>query len=362
VRGATRIQVITIQALAGAATAGALGLLLGVLWPGSEGSWGETLRTPWWLALVAAALDALQVRPPAVRTQVPAYWGRIFDARLVALLYGARLGVGPLTMLPTWLWWAAVVLGAAEGPWPSALVGATFAVTRTLTSWLAGEVTVRRGPATVHRLDAKVRLAAAVLVAALALAACSDGDGDRDTAEEGRGASSDDPTPTLELEPTTTTTTTPETEALDDLLLTDPLPGFELDGGGPLDLDAAAAAETDPDAERALLETRGFVAGTERRFRDGDRVVYLASYEFTDGAGAAAYLVDGTEHVTARGADQFDVPLDGAVGFTTVDPDGFTAHAVAYTSGARWFLVLVGAPDASLTTQHAIDLATRQSG
>jgi hypothetical protein len=350
VRGAIRFQVIAIQALAGAATAGALGLAVGAAW-----QWD----TPWWLALVGALLDVLRVRPPSVRAQVPAYWGRIFDARTVALLYGARLGIGPLTILPTWLWWAALLLGASEGPWPSALVGATFAVTRTLTSWAAGEVTTRTGPQRVHALDGRVRFAAALLVAAVALASCSDGDGDEPARSE--PAADADETPTIELEPTTTTTTTPETEALDDLLLTSTIEGFERDGGGPLDLDAAAATEVDPEAERALLETRGFVAGVERRFRDDERVVYLASYEFRDEGSAAAYLVDGSETLTARDADVFDVPLDGAVGFTTVDPDGFTAHAIAYTRGARWFLVLVGSPDASLGPDVAIELATRQA-
>ena len=346
-RGATRIQVIAVQALAGAATAALLGLAMGVVWP-----WD----TPWWVALVAAALDAARVRPPSVRTQVPAYWGRIFDARVVALLYGARLGIGPLTILPTWLWWAALVLGASEGPWPSALVGVTFALSRTLTSWVAGEVTTRHGPARVHALDARVRLAAALVVAAVALAACSDDD--PDVAKE-RG---EPPATSIVLEPSTTTTTTPEEGELDALLLDDPLPGFEAGPSGPLDLDAAAAAE-DPEAERALLETRGFVAGAERRFLDGDRIVYLAVYEFADAAGAAAYLVDGAETLAARAAEPFDVvEVDGAVGFTTVDPDGFTAHAVAYTRGPHWFLVLVGAPDASLTSEQAIAVARRQSG
>jgi hypothetical protein len=211
----------------------------------------------------------------------------------------------------------------------------------------------------VHALDTKVRLMAAVIVAAVALTACSSSGDDAPRADD--GAAEEDGVPTIELEPTTTTTTTPETDALDDLLLTSTIEGFEPDGGGPLDLDAAAETEVDADAERALLETRGFVTGVERRFRDGERVVYLASYEFRDTGQAAAYLVDGSETLAARDADPIDVPLDGAVGFTTVDPDGFTAHAVAYTRGTRWFLVLVGSPDASLGPDAAIELATRQA-
>lgn len=355
-RGATRIQVITLQAAAGVLSAGVLGLAVGALWPAA---WDA----PAWLALVATALDAVRVPPPSVRRQVPAYWGRIFDARTVAVLYGARLGIGPLTILPTWLWWAALVAGAAEGPWTSAFVGATYAVVRTIVSWLAGEVTTRRGPSGVHRLDGRVRLGVAMAVVAVALAACSDGDPDEPGDERpSRSSSTSTSARELELEPTTTTTTTPEEAALEALLLDDVgLEGFGEGPGGPLDLEAAAQAESDPEAERALLRTRRFVGGFERRFlNEEEHVVYLAVYEFAEGGDAAAYLVDGTETLTARAAEPFDVPIDGAVGFTTVE-EGFTAHFVAFTRGPRWFLVLVGSPAGERTADEAIALAARQA-
>ena len=74
---------------------------------------------------VALLLDLLRVRPPSVRRQVPQAWTRLFSLRTAALLYGARLGVGPLTILNTWLWWPAVLLG---GP----IAGAVFGAVRVL--------------------------------------------------------------------------------------------------------------------------------------------------------------------------------------------------------------------------------------
>lgn len=82
--------------------------------------------------------DLAGVRPLAVGKQVPQAWGRLFGARLTAILYGARLGVGPLTILRSWTWWAALVIGASQGPWPSAAVGGAFALSRTLATVLAG--------------------------------------------------------------------------------------------------------------------------------------------------------------------------------------------------------------------------------
>ena len=83
----------------------------------------------------AAAADLLHRRgrgpaPLSVRRQVPREWSRLFSPRTVAALYGARLGVGPLTILVTWLWWAAVMGGASLGPWPAALTGASFGLAR----------------------------------------------------------------------------------------------------------------------------------------------------------------------------------------------------------------------------------------
>jgi hypothetical protein len=69
-------------------------------------------------------------RPFSMHTQVPMQWASLFDLRTAATLYGARLGIGPLTPMLSWMWWAAVLIGASVGSWASALVGATFGALR----------------------------------------------------------------------------------------------------------------------------------------------------------------------------------------------------------------------------------------
>jgi hypothetical protein len=371
VRGALRIQVLTLLALTGASTGALVGWAAGVLWLVS-GLPGPSTAAAVAVVVGTAGLEALgRPRPPAVRTQVPQLWGRIFGPRTVAVLYGARLGVGPATILPTWMWWGAFALSAACGPWVAAAAGALFALTRTVVTHgsVAG---VGSGPvmsrriATVRRAERPIAIGVAMAVAALALAGCSRGGSERPAAAVVRSR----PTTTLAPTPPSTAPATPEVLALDDALLDETLPGFLRDdaavGAGPLDLEAAARAESDADAERALLETRGFVRGASRAWTGpGDDVAYVAVYEFAAAEGAAAYLVDGTEHLTARGATRFDVPsVVGARGFTTVDrgADGavFTAHAITFTRGNRWFLVLLGSHSGQRTTAEAIDLAVRQ--
>jgi hypothetical protein len=348
-----RIQVNLLLALSGALSGALVGFALGLV-PLPD-------VTPA-VAVAAAVLDALRVPTLAVRRQVPQYWGRIFPPRTVAVLYGARLGVGPLTLLPTWLWWAAMLVGASRGPWIGAAAGATFAIVRTLTMWSAG-TRARR----IDGADRPIRIAVAA-VALVALAACSD------SISSGRRASDDDgaaaaPTTdetsapaTIELEPVTTTTTTPEDAALTELLLADALPGFERTRDDLLDLEAAAASEADADAERALLETRGFTRGVARVWSNAhDDVVFLTAYDLGSPDQADLYLVDGAETLTARDAEPFDASeIAGAFGFTTSE-EGFVAHAVAFTRGNRWFLVLVGSSDGSRTPAEVLQLAAAQS-
>lgn len=83
------------------------------------------------VTLVAVGLDLAgrfipRLRPPAVGRQVPIEWGRMFDPAVVALLYGARLGIGPLTILSTWLWWSTMLGAAAVGVGTSVTVAAVF--------------------------------------------------------------------------------------------------------------------------------------------------------------------------------------------------------------------------------------------
>ncbi|MEM8923296.1 MAG: hypothetical protein AAGD35_07310 [Actinomycetota bacterium] len=82
---------------------------------------------------VAADLAVLTIGRPtplAVGRQVPQAWGRLLAPPVVAALYGARLGVGPLTVLSTWTWWAVTVASAMSGPLPAMVVGATFGLVR----------------------------------------------------------------------------------------------------------------------------------------------------------------------------------------------------------------------------------------
>ncbi|MCU1375409.1 MAG: hypothetical protein JWO68_2695 [Actinomycetia bacterium] len=188
----------------------------------------------------------------------------------------------------------------------------------------------------------------AALVLTLALAGCS--------------SSSDGPTDQLSLEPSTTSTTTPATAALAARLPTTVLDGFTradaVFGGGPLDLDAAANASTEPDAERARLERRGFQRGVARSWvaANADNV-YVAVYEFADEAGATGYGTDQAALLTGQGA----TPFPGGGGFTTVEHDGestLTTQAAIRQVGNRWALVLVASDQGARTPADATTIAT----
>jgi hypothetical protein len=96
----------------------------------------------WWVAFVVfagALLDwSLLVkglpRPWAIRSQVPQWWGHRFGPWWGAARYGLRLGLGPATMLNSWLWWAALIATGTSPP--SLLLGLTvFVLLRTLTTF-----------------------------------------------------------------------------------------------------------------------------------------------------------------------------------------------------------------------------------
>lgn len=161
---------------AGVAAAALLGYVMALPWL----ALGLPAASPAVLALVvglAVALDVVaaltgRLRPTAVSSQVPRAWQGLFAPETVAVLFGARLGIGPLTLLPTWLWWATVGLGLTLGPGGSALVGAAFALTRSVVMVALSEVARRamaRRMAAVRRAEPLVRvlvLGGAVLVAA----------------------------------------------------------------------------------------------------------------------------------------------------------------------------------------------------
>lgn len=350
------------------ATTGALaGLLAGAIWSvlGDPMSAAAVVA----VAGVAVILDASCVPALSVRRQVPQLWGRIFPAPTVAVLYGARLGVGPLTILRTWVWWAALVVGASAGPWWSAGVGATFGFTRVVAMLVAG---ARAGARQHHERRWTIGLVATVMAVVVAFAASADradeGPG-IDRASSGPaapGPTSDRPfssrTETASPSPSIAAiVTTPPDRGLGALLPADVLAGFARIPDdptrriGPLDLATAAAIEADEPAERALLETRRFRAGHARAWRSGEaKVAYASVYEFATPAGAEAYRVDGLTTIEGRGARLYDVDLPaGGRGFSQAEQaragaGSTVAHGVTFVRGARFFLVFVSSPDSSL--------------
>jgi hypothetical protein len=130
VRGWLRAKVAALL-IASATVSGALaGFAAGAVWAGL-GLPRPTVPIAVVVVTLALAADvAPWARPLAVNRQVPREWSRLFAPPTVAILYGARLGVGPLTILPTWLWWAAFLLAMAAGPFAAVVAGATFGAVR----------------------------------------------------------------------------------------------------------------------------------------------------------------------------------------------------------------------------------------
>jgi hypothetical protein len=129
VGGRERFVVGSLLALSSAVTGALTGFAAGVVWTvATLPELGRGAAAA--VVVAAAAADLLGIRPPSSGRQVPREWSRVFPLRTVAVLYGSRLGVAPLTILNTWMWWAALVVGASLGPWTSVLVGLTFGSTR----------------------------------------------------------------------------------------------------------------------------------------------------------------------------------------------------------------------------------------
>lgn len=337
------------------------------------------------VALDLAALATGRPAPPAIGRQVPREWIDCFSPTVVAVLFGARLGVGPATILSTWTWWSVTVAAGLVGLGEAVAVGASFGLARAVVT-VFGSLIIEAGDAgsVMTRFRAVRRpgwaaLNGAVLVAVLAALSvgCSGSTGNAAARSElPAGDGVGDAAPTAENPPLTiparledivrsvpSPSTTPgadgpgqETspsfaaapaEAMigDDsdvgpasgasrsVLLRDDLPskiaGFELIAGQAtdrfLDLQAAAELQPDPIEEVALLETRGFRGGWTRAFRnDGNDVAVASVYEFADAAQAEFYLEDGLITIGGYGGSFFDIEgLPGVRGFAqTFDDTG----------------------------------------
>ncbi len=173
-RGRQKGLVAALLIGSAAATGALVGFAIGIAWMITGlGPLPRPLAAG--LVLAALLLDLVarrsgRARPPSVGRQVPREWSRLFSPPTVAVLYGGRLGIGPATILPTWLWWALLVLAASAGVGASAAAGATFGAVRTLVMVGLAEWVRPRAAPRMARLRAAEPVALAVL-APLALAA-----------------------------------------------------------------------------------------------------------------------------------------------------------------------------------------------
>lgn len=170
-RGRRKLLVATLLVGSATATGALVGFAAGVVWAVAG---MPALPRGAVVALVALAVGADLLghrsgrpRPPSVGRQVPQAWSRLLPPPTVAVLYGARLGVGPATILPTWLWWAMLVVAASAGVWASVVAGAVFGAVRTLLMVGLAEWVHRRAAPRMGRLRAAegVALAAAAPLA-----------------------------------------------------------------------------------------------------------------------------------------------------------------------------------------------------
>ena len=67
------------------------------------------------LGMFVVALELGGLRPLALHRQVPQWWGHRYGPVAAAARYGIRLGVGPATILTTWLWWLGWTAGLLGG-------------------------------------------------------------------------------------------------------------------------------------------------------------------------------------------------------------------------------------------------------
>lgn len=141
------------------------------------------------LVAVGLGLDLLALatggpKPLAVGRQVPREWTRLLDPTTVAVLFGARLGVGPLTILSTWGWWSATVASAVLGVGPAIATGAAFGSVRLIVT-VGTSLVARRGDdggwfrrlRSVRRPSWLALDALGLVAVAVSLGACSIGPG-----------------------------------------------------------------------------------------------------------------------------------------------------------------------------------------
>lgn len=402
VRGRLRTQLFFILLLSATASGALVGFVGGVAL--------APLRVDSTNVIVALLLIALvgdlsnqytgRPRPVTLGTQVPREWRELLDPKVVAGLYGLRLGIGPATILSTWMWWAGALAAGLAGVWMSVMFGALFGATRIVSTAVA----TRRAEVVGHstwfgRLRTWQRpgwSALNMLAALVCVAAITSGCSNQVEVENASVPSSGQPTNTtievdaavasgpetdpdaLADEETPSVTASPapnaQSSAIDAIGAADPgapsLPPLSADelsrllvsevrqfGTVPeakanrfLDLDAATALQPDPTEEGPLLETRGFRGGWTRVFRnDTQDVLVTAVYDFENQTEAAFYREDGLITLGGYGAEFFDIPeLPESRGFRTESRDEIgpiVTWGLTFTTGNQWYLLyLVGDP------------------
>ena len=356
------------------------------------------------LALDAAHLSTGGLAPITLGRQVPREWGRLLPPHVTAVLYGARLGVGPLTILSTWTWWAVLIAASTIGVWTTVAVSAWFALARVTVNAAAAQI-----PTSASLAESLIRIkrsgwgalttSGVALLTIVALSGCSLGESAArpallDSTPDSTIGSAEGDT----LSPWTTTpaqledfvrTSTPTGDTLETSstsnasskidegtahdqpltqhslaqLLPTSLTGMSLVDDPSVDrfltVDAAAAIQPDPTEEIALLETRGYKGGWIRAFRSPSSDVAVAAvYEFRDEAEAEFYLEDGLITIGGYGGQFFDVPdLPNIRGFQQLSEDDGQQTLVlggAFFHQNRWHLLyLVGAP-ATVTAENLV--------
>ncbi len=479
VRGQQRRNVVAALLGAAVASGAAVGAVTGVAMIPLR--WGFDLVVPSDVVIVGlvvagVVLDGLALAtgrpsPPAVGRQVPREWIDYFAPTTVALLFGARLGVGPATILSTWTWWSMTLAAGLVGLGPAVAAGAAFGLVR-IAATVATSVMVEAGDASTamprlraNRRPGWVAIDLAALLGALVLLApalgaagspapvappaagpafestASNSTASNSTASNSTASNSTADSPAVnggETEGAAPVDTAPITiparledivgdptgmlgqldrggrsardptgrqhadegvgpavEAIDSAAggsptssstgpsnrggsttdvagrapLADDLPaaiaGFEPVEGPTTDrfltLIDAAELQPDPTEEVALLETRGYLGGWTRAFRnEANDVAVTAVYEFADPTEAAFYLEDGLITIGGYGGSFFEVDgLPGVRGFAQHfgqdggaaaadggDDGGVLALGAAFHAGPRWYLVyLVGDPE-----------------
>ncbi len=412
-----RMMVAALLVASGTASAVLVGLITGVAlqWLPRIG-----LSALLALAMIAVTADLLRVRfgrpsPLSVGKQVPVEWGRLFDPRVVAVLYGARLGVGPLTMLSTWLWWAATIGAALTSVLASVITALVFGVVRLLVTVAASHRADQTGHANwfsrlrTRTTQAWVSLdgfAVVLVVIALVATACTSNNSveagpgttststtDRDAEEQtvnedptdaAAGETDTAPTPTTEVltESSLAATSLPLVTSPDDVeprppagaaalsavLLAD-VPDFEpvavAAADRELSINDAALLQPDPTEELPLLETRGYQGGWTRAFRNADNdVVITTVYDFISALEAEFYLEDGTITLIGDGGTIYEVEsIPEARGFRQDVPseDGpLVVFGITFTKGNQWFLVTILGDEATATPERLLPIAAAQ--